>query len=201
MSKSDPQRDYLLSSLSSPELRARVESGELLILPGQNPEKPVLRDAATGRLVKGSGRAPKANDLGVIAKTTAYKRTRSFTEWFDAFIPSTRDQAPNAIISLEELIKTAAEVAQGYEELLAITCPECKHQFQKTHRSKPDAKLLAFLIERRVGKAKETQEISIRSEQIVQMLNDPTPITTVEVIEVSPAERADRMKQIKAANE
>lgn len=201
MSKKRTIKENPLLDLLPDDLRERVINGELIMQEGQSPLKPVLRDAKTGRVVKGSGRPVNANNLGVISRKTAYKRTKAFNEWFDDFIPAVKDDNPDAIISLEELIETAAKVAQGWKKLFEITCPACEHEFKHEMEYRPDAKLLSFLIERRVGKAKETQDINIRSESIVQMLHDQTPIGNIEVVDVTPMERSDRLKQIRESNE
>ena len=182
-----------LYDLLTPELRAMVDTGEAFIEgAGQKPDKPIVKYTANGRYVKGSGRSPNANDAAVIGRTTAYKRTRSFTEWFDAFIPSVREENPNAIIALDELLQSAAKVAQGWKEYQSFNCEQCHHENSVEVTVKPDTKMLMFLIERRVGKAKETQEINIRSEQIVQMLHDNTPINDIQVIDISAETRAAR---------
>ena len=186
------EQQQLLEALS-PELRVRAERGEVLLFPGKDSLRPVVRDAVTGRIVKGSGRPPAANDIGRISKQTAYKRTRSFSEAFDSFIPAVRTDNPEAIISLEELITTAARVAQGEE--VEVSCPACKHKFYE--HIKANAKLLEFLIERRVGRAKETMEVNIRSEELIQMLNDQSPV--IEVVDITPDERAARMLAVKNA--
>lgn len=183
----------------TPALREKVERGELLVFEGQRADKPVLRDAYSGKIVKGSGRPPKANDIALISRKTAFKRTRTFSEAFDAFIPSKREDNPEAIISLEELIDYAAKVARGWHSYKDVDCPSCNHHFSVEMQNKPDAKLLSFLIERRVGKAKETMEINTRSEQIIAMLSDKTPV--VEVIALTPKEKMERTRAILDAQE
>lgn len=194
MSKQDFPQEGLIDRVE-PEIRDRILAGELLIEPGQRPEKPVLKDAATGRFIKGSGRPVNANDPAITGKVSAYKQTKSFTEWFDAFIPAVAEDNPDAIISLQELIETAARVSRG--EDVEIECSNCKSK--NWYAIKPNAKLLSFLIERRVGKAKETQDINLRSESIIQLLQDPRPIGVVEVITMTPEERIERRRQIEEA--
>lgn len=191
----------LLYDLLTPELRAMVDSGEAFVEgPGQKIDKPIVKYTANGRYVKGSGRSPNANDPAVLGRMTAYKRTKSFTEWFDDFIPSVREENPNAIIALDELLEAAAKVAQGWEETKYFDCEKCHHANAVEVNVKPDTKMLMFLIERRVGKAKETQEINIRSEQIVQMLHDNTPINDIQVIDISAETRAERRLLMAAGN-
>ena len=184
-----------LIPLLTEELQERAARGEVIVSQGKNPNKPVVRDAVTGTIVKGSGRPPKANDIGLISKKTAYKRTRTYNEWFNSFIPATKQENPEALTSLEELIEAAAQVARGWNSYTDTRCPECEHKFTVETVKPPDAKVLTFLIERAVGKAKETTEINIRSEQLIQMLHDDSHI--VEVIDITPEQRAERMLAVR----
>lgn len=169
-----------------------MEAGDYLIRgPGADPSKPVVVDASTGRIVKGSGRPPNANNPAVVGKVAAAKRTRAYNEALQAFVPVDRDGSPEAIVSLQELMEAAARVATG--KSVAVTCPECKTEFGASVGV--DSKVLTFLLERLLGRATETKDINIRSEQLVAMLHDFTPSKTREVIALTPEERAERARR------
>jgi hypothetical protein len=52
--------------------------GILRVSPGQNPNKPMVRDMTNGRLVRGSGRHPRANDAAAVSRRSSYKRSKSY---------------------------------------------------------------------------------------------------------------------------
>ena len=146
---------------------------------------------ASGHFVKGSGRSLKANNPAVIGKISAAKRSRAYTEALQAFVPVDREGTPEAITSLEELMTAAARVATG--KSVGVTCPNCQTEFGASIGV--DSKVLTWLLERVLGRATETQNINVRSEQLVQMLTDYTPSGAREVVAVTPAERAERARQ------
>ena len=61
---------------------------------------------------------------------------------------------------------------------------------------KPDVKMLTFLIERLAGAAQKTQEINLHSEEIVKIMEDKRVLHQIEVISLSPEERANRRRQV-----
>lgn len=169
-----------------------MEAGEYVIRgPGQNPLKPVVVEAATGRIVKGSGRPINANDPAVVGKVSAAKRSRAYNEALQAFVPVDRDGTPEAIVSLQELMEAAARVATG--KSVEVVCAHCSQPFNASIGV--DSKVLTFLLERLLGRATETKDINIRSEQLVAMLHDYSPSQAREVIALTPEERADRARR------
>ena len=182
--------DSDLLELLTPELREGVEDGRYR-LAGMGQTKPVVVDATTNRWVKGSGRPAKANDPAVVGKVAAARRSRPYTEALQAFMPAEKDGSAEAIISLQEMIELAAKAARGLP--VPVECPSCKHHF--TENIKPDTKLLAFLIERIGGKATETKDINIHSEQLVALFHDMTPRTERNVVALTPQEMVERARQ------
>lgn len=149
-------------------------------------------DAETGRFVKGSGRPLKANDAALVGRKTGWMRRRSTQEFFEQLLPAEREDSSHAVTSLRELMTQAAKLANGVPT--KVECPKCEHTWMEPLR--PDSKVLTFLIERAVGKAPETKDVNItgRIEQITAVLNDPTPLRTIEVVALSPEERAARKR-------
>lgn len=115
--------DELLAVLPA-ETRARVEAGELTVHQGQNPSKPVLRDAVTRALVKGTGRAPGAGDPIVASKAAAvvsFKRTASYQEAMDLLMSV---DAPATVKgSFAWLYEKAMWAAEGAPQQVKMPCP------------------------------------------------------------------------------
>lgn len=147
-----------------------------------------------GHIVKGSGRHPKANNAATVSKMTAVKRSRTYQEAMYDMISVDEESGKNAILSLEELLKAAAHVATGKPK--AVTCPACLHQFLEAIAV--DSKVLVFLLERILGKATETKDVNIRSEQIVELLRDESVNARLEIVALDPRERSERQRVIEA---
>lgn len=179
-----------LIDLIPPELKARVEAGELEILPGQNPERPVVRDAQSKQLVPGSGRYPRANDVGRVSRLTAYKRTNSYRQALEQNWPMEGDEdTPRTIAWLS---KQAMLAAEGSPQ--TISCPECG--YRGVHAFKKDGLLLFKLIELLTGKARETQDLNIHSESLVAVLNNREPIGEITVHTIDPRTAQERRETI-----
>lgn len=183
-----------LISLIPVELRAKVETGELEVLPGQNPAKPVIREVLTGRLVKGSGRYPKANDAAAVSKATAYKRSSSYRQGLELMIPLEGDETK--VGSFPWLLKQAIEEAQGYD--YEVRCPDCDtpvHVYKKRN-----AMFLFKFVEMLAGKARETQDLNIKSESLVAVLNAREPVREVIVHSIDPEIARQRREAIELAD-
>lgn len=168
-----------LLSLIPEDLRARVELGELELLPGQNPAKPVIREVDTGRLVKGSGRYPKANDIATISKATAHTRTKSYREGLELLVPLEGTGKG----SFTWLLNQAIDEAEGFD--FEVDCPDCGnavHVYKKRN-----AMFLFKFVEMLAGKARETQDLNIRSESLIEVLNRREAVTDVVVHTIDPS--------------
>ena len=185
-----------LFDLLSDELRDRALEGSVKVWPGKNPLKPYVTDAVTGKVVKGSGRPAGGNDLGLISKQTAFKRSRNYREALQAFFPADRNGSPDAIGSLQEMAELLMKAVRG--KPVALSCPSCKHSFEVPIQ--PDTKALTWAMENLAGRARETTDINLRSEQIIQILHDPTPENIIEVVSISPEERAERALAVRNAD-
>lgn len=149
-----------------------------------------------GQVVKGSGRYPNANNAAAVAKMSAVKRSREYHEAVREFIPVEKAEAgAHALTSLEELLEAAARVATG--KPFGVRCPDCKYEF--TVNMGVDSKVLVFLLERLLGKATETKDVNIRSEEIVKLLQDESVNLQIEVVALDPRERAERARVIEAS--
>lgn len=189
-----------LFNLLTPELQAGVINGSLEIQgPGQN-DKPVVVDAQTKKWVKGSGRPLNANDPAYIGKTTAYKRSKPWADALHQLAPSWKDDedAPDAIISFQELIQAAKEAIVGQPEFKEHECSECHHVDRVWVGTKRDNKVLVFMIERLAGAANKTQTINTHSEELIRILNDTHVLTEVTFVGMTPEERTKKTLDMQA---
>jgi hypothetical protein len=146
------EREALLEALD-PETRELVEGGDILITEiGQN-GRPVLIDATTKQFVTGTGRPQNANDIGQIAKETAFKRTNAYREaWESMFAIG----GPEGARSFSDLVDTLWWAAQGAPQLA-----DCHHAgCGRKHLAvlKPDAKVLMQMVDNLVGGKKHQIE-------------------------------------------
>lgn len=191
-----PRPNEELVDLLTPELREKVEAGEYRIQgEGQNPAKPVVIDAATGRIVKGSGRPQNANDIAAVSKQTAFKRSKSYNEALEVMAPAYRD-TPGAIISLEELIEQAKKLIVPEKRKHKKDCPQCHTEVVFEVDRLPDAKTLIFMIERLAGAAAKTTEVNVHSEEYVRILHDKRVVQQVEIVALTAEQRAANARAV-----
>ncbi len=168
--------------------------GELEVLVGQHRGKPVVRSAATKRLVKGSGRYPRANDAAATSKETAFKRTRSYREAMEQVIAPLRAENPKAAHSLDELVDLAIEAAEGSPQLIQCPHEDCRKKHAVAF--KKEGQTAFKLIELMAGKAKETIEANVNvKEEKLEFLMSVRDVP-VGVFAVSEEEAAERRKQL-----
>lgn len=189
-----------LLELLSPELREKVESGEYRVAPGQNALKPYVTDAATGRVVKGSGRPLGANDPAQVARTSAYKKTKNYSQAMELMVPVEKN-SPGAIMSFEELLEQARKLVIPENRRYTKDCPVCHENGLRTQvtfqvERAPDVKTLIFLIERLAGEAAKTTDVNVHSEEIVRVLHDQRILQQVEIVTLSADERAERIRRV-----
>lgn len=188
------------TSLLAPDVLVKIETGEYRIAGlGKIAGKPVVVNATTGRWVKGSGRPAAANDPVEVGKVHGFKHSRGYTEALERFLPAERADSSVAVMSLEELLVAARRMTVETTAKVKAVCPECSHNFEVTTEGRPDSKVLTFLIERLVGAAKKTEEINLHSEELVRVLSDQTILHKIDVVGISPDERADRIRAVKDA--
>lgn len=168
---SPADRDRLLSLLD-PELRVEVESNNWTVYEGQSAARPVILDQR-GHMVKGSGRWPAANDIAEISRKTAYKRTNTFREALEALV--SLDGGPDDRGSFAWLVTQGLDIIE----------------------ERRDPNLTFKLIELLAGKARETQDVNVKSQQWISVLNERIPVSGVEVWDVTAEERTIRETQVK----
>lgn len=144
--------------------------GPVEILQGQDPAKPVIRDARTKKLMEGSGRYPRANDSAMVGRQFAYKNTTEYRQAFEALFPAGGDVSERG--SLAWWFDQAWAAAEGSPQYVDCPHPESCPEKNKKHvvAFKKDAALIFRMIELAVGKAPQTVNINSHEEKIIQAL-------------------------------
>mgnify|MGYP001585791523 CR=1 FL=1 len=183
----------LLAVLPEP-VRERVAVGELLVFPGQKPEKPVLRDAVTGALVKGTGLTPKHNDMALVSQKGAYKRRKGYREDFEIAVPA--DDNPKVVGSVGWIIAQLHKAIEGVMETIKVTCEECGHKQTVDAYRKVDSFAAIKLLELAHGRARETQDINVNVKELHKVLEERTPKNEIRVHAIDPDEAKRRREVI-----
>lgn len=168
------------------EVRDRVLAGELHAYPGKNPLKPVLRDAITGVLVKGTGLSPRAVDVGRISQETAYKRTKTYRQALEEAVPASSD--PKVRRSVGWIIERLEVAMVGEMVTKKSICSDCGHVDVVDMYRKPDTYAAIKLLELVHGRARETQDINVNMTELHKILEERTPTREITVRTMDPAE-------------
>lgn len=178
-------------SLLTDELRDEVERGVITMLAPDkwyDPNKPVLRK--NGKVTAGTGRIKGAKNIAVASKETAFKRRKPYTQALEDYFPVDEADSPNAIASFRDLLDAFWKATQGSPQ--KIHCPECG--YDGIYAFKIDPHAVMKMVERLAGRAKETQEVNIRSEHMLAVLN--SPVESIQVIAIDPEEERRRRKML-----
>lgn len=167
-------------------LIARVHAGELELLPGQREDKPVIREVATGRLVPGSGRYPRANDPAALGRATAYKHSNNYRQAFELLFPLEGGEDKPG--SMAWVAKMCREAAEGSPQ--SVNCPSCGER--SVVAFKKDGVLLFKILELLVGKARETQDLNVKSESLIAVLNAREDIKDIIIHAIDPRTAQER---------
>ena len=185
--------DEVLAVLQ-PEVRDRVLAGELHAYPGKDRNKPVIRDAVIGALVKGTGISPRAVDIDRVSQETAYKRTKTYRQALEEAIPASSD--PNVRRSVGWIIARLEEAMVGGMVQVPADCPECGTHFKVDAYRKPDTYAAIKVLELVHGRARETQDINLNMNELHKMLEERTPRREIVVRTMDPAEAQHRREVI-----
>ena len=166
-----------LLELLNPELREKVEKEGWSCYEGQNPAKPVVLDEY-GRIAKGSGRWPNANDPGLMGKLTGYKKSETYRQALETLVPMDGDE--NRRGSFAWWLQQGMEAAEGSPQ--RVQCNACGKP--QVVAFKKDGNLIFKIVELLSGKAKETQDINLKSQQLIAVLNERTPLDKVHVFTI-----------------
>lgn len=187
--------DADLLSLVPERLRAGVISGEYRIEPKEvwySPNKPVVVRVAGHRIL--SGKYIQSGDIGHISRATSYKRTTSYRQMLEELVPMDGDE--NKRGSFAWCLKEFFLACEGSPQMAPCPHPDICPQGGKPHviAFKREPTPMFKLIELMAGKAKETQEVNVNSRQLIALLNDPTPISELTVIDLPPDQARERKK-------
>jgi hypothetical protein len=187
------------------EYRARVRSvednlvnpaGEFDVFVGQKADKPVVIDAKTKRLMKGSGRYPKANDPAEVGKVTAFKLTKTYREALEMAV----SLGPDGKRTFEQVLDDFFRACEGSPQTV-----DCPHPEMHGHKSggpvkhivafKADPNAMFKMIELLAGKARETHEVSGQLEHLHRLLDERHPVQLIGRGQ-APGEAAERKRQL-----
>ena len=178
------EEEVLVALLPDP-LKEKVEAGEYSVYRGQKPEKPVVIDT-NGRLVKGSGRWPGANDAAAIGRRYGYKDSGDYQTAMKILVPI--DGGEDERGSFAWLVNQGFDAAEGSPQ--KIKCPDCG--YNGLFAFKKDSNAIIKLIEMVHGKAKESQDINIKNEQLIGILQSRVSINDLSVHDITDEEIAER---------
>ena len=154
-------------------------------------DKPLILDTQSRKIR--SGRYATANDLAVVSKQSAWKRTRGYREMKEMFIPSEKNShTKEAIVSLQEIVEALWQACLGSPQ--EVTCPDCGGKNIVAFKKDPNA--LFKFYENLVGRATETSEVSVTNKSLIAILNDTTKLDELITIELDPRVAAERAKLI-----
>lgn len=185
-----------LLALLDPEIRERVESGELYAVPGRKPDRPWVRRSDNHRVVQ--GQAPNTPDPAETGRRTAAKQTASYRNALELFIPLFKEDGQKQ--SFERLIEQFVWAIEGYPTEVRFDCPhpeECTLKGRdgqpKKHViafvDKPNAEMMFKLIELLSGKAAQTVNTNIRAEADIRILEHRTQEVVVYDMSTQTAEQ------------
>lgn len=189
----EERRQELIGFLPE-DLRKRVEEGELQVFEGQKPEKPVLIDDK-GRLVKGSGRYPNANDPAKIGRQYGYKNSKDYQDAMRKLIPIDGDVDQKG--SFAWLVTQGFDAAEGSPQ--NIRCPNC--DYKGLVAFKKDSNAIIKLIEMVHGRARESQDINVKSEQLIGILDTRIPLDQLAVHSLTEEEIQERKNIVLEGND
>lgn len=175
------------------EIQDKVLRGEVIAAPGKLPGRPILRDAKTGALTKGTGHAPGAGEIGALSPRHAYKRTNAYRELLQHIVSA--DEDPEKWGSFGWLVNQGLKAAEGGDVFVDAQCPGCDLHFKVKAWKRPDSNAITKIMEQIIGRAQETQEINITERKIVELLQDETEAPAYEVIALTPEEQERRRQR------
>jgi len=170
--------------------------GDLEILVGQAVGKPVVRDAATKRLLPGSGRYPKASNSAAVGKANAFKLTKTYREALE----QAYTLGPEAGRTFEQLVQMFHEAVDGSPQ--TVDCPH--PEMHTTKADGPRKHLVAFkkdpnaifkMIELLAGKARETSDVSGQVIHLHKLLDERQTVQ-VTGLELAPGEAEQRKQDL-----
>lgn len=176
------ERDALLAATPE-EYRGRVRAvegavinpeGDLEVLVGQKVGRPVIRDVATMRLVKGSGRFPRANDPAATGRDTAFKQTKTYREALENVYTLLGDTAGH---TFEQLVEMFHQAVDGSPQMVDCPHPELHSEKEDGPRKhlvafKKDPNAIFKMIELLAGKARETVDVSATVLNLHKLLDE-----------------------------
>lgn len=154
--------------------------GKVEALPGR--DKPVLRDSTTHMKLKGSGQYPSnkgPKQTLPAVQPQAYRETAEYRQRFEELLPAGGDV--NERGSMAWWFDQAWAAAEGSPQW--IECPHPEYHTEREHRGEPlrhlivlkkDGALIFKMLELAVGKAVQTQNVNVKEDRLVRILEQRT---------------------------
>lgn len=182
--------EALLNQLTD-EHRQLVETGVYNVFPGK--DYPVLRWATgplVGKLATGTGITPNHNDSAAVGRASAFKQTAEYKTLLTRYLPADLDDTKRG--SLGWILKNALNGLEGGDMMIDVECPHCGEEFRHKAWKKPDPQMAKLLVEALIGKAGETKDVNINSENIYRLMDERRDLRSLQVFEIDPHEREKR---------
>jgi hypothetical protein len=190
----------VLASHEPSAIEGGLAVGPYEILPGQVPSKPVIRDAKTKSLLKGSGRYPRqapafpptALQAVTESATTEYREKADYRAEFERLFPAGGDVSERGSLAwLFDQFWAACEGSPQY-----VPCPHEDCGKKHLVAFKKEAATMFKMIELGVGKAAQTVNINSREDKLVRVLEQRVVDINIHGL---PDDVAQRMQVIEAA--
>lgn len=165
---------HLLDEYQPERTPRGVKVGPIEVMPGLDPDRPVLRDARTKRAVEGTGKhlpKPPPSTQAVVAPQ--YRDKVEYREAFEKLFPAGGDIDERG--SLAWWFDKAWLAAEGSPQF--VDCPHPEAHIDKKDGPlkhvtafKLEASLIFKMVELAVGKATQTVNVNAREEKITKAL-------------------------------
>jgi hypothetical protein len=177
-----------------PEVRERVESGEVEVRGTGEKGNLILVDSKTKRYVKGTDRPEGSPDMAKVGRENGFKNTNAYRAAWQSMFNLAGEQGG---VGFEALMDKLWWAANGAEQLVACTHDGCGKRHMVAF--KPDAKVLFSMVESLAGVAARQVEVSGGVSHVHEALREAQESNEpVEVWSVNPQDpqgEADRRKQ------
>lgn len=172
-----------------------VQVGPIQVLEGQDPAKPVIRDAKTKRTMAGSGRMKRKEDTALVAGDKAYRQTTEYRERFAQLMPEGDvDEIGSDAWWMDRAIHLAmgspTEVDCPHPELHTADMRRKNGTVKHMLIQKPDNTVVNNLLRMRFGNAPQTVNVNKQEHRLIESLEHR--VLTIDWQGIDPADITSR---------